>query len=454
MTRIVNRTKTTLPPLYCYYGDDFTGSTDVLDCLASSGVNSVLFLQRPSPEMLRRFADCQAVGIAGDSRSRTAEEMDATLPEIFSWIKQLGAPVSHYKVCSTFDSSPDRGSIGRAMEIGRAIFAAPLLPLVVAAPHLGRYVAFGNLFAESEGTVFRIDRHPTMHCHPVTPMTEADLRLHLAKQTSLRVALLDLTKLRGKSAGQALESLLANGADAVLLDGDDPVTLNEAGRLVWHHANRQQLFAVGSSGLTSSLIPQWRAAGLLQAIETDAAYSERPGPVEVMLVMSGSCSPVTERQIQWALEQGYAGIRLDAEELTGSIDDADVMQAHIALAVDHLLAKRSVVMYSAMGPLESGSAVHGRELGAAVGSILREIVKRSGIRRAMIAGGDTSSHAVAQLGLQALTWAGPLEPGAPLCRAHAADDSLDGLELVLKGGQVGRQDFFERARLGTVPRPA
>ena len=166
--------------LYCYYGDDFTGSTDVLEQLAVNGVSSVLFLTTPTPAQLARFAHCQAIGFAGDARSRTPEWMSAHLPAVFTRMRELAPAIVHYKVCSTFDSAPHRGSIGRALEIGRVVFSTDTVPIGVAAPHLGRFVVFGNLFAAAGGEVYRIDRHPTMAHHPATPMHEADLRLHLS----------------------------------------------------------------------------------------------------------------------------------------------------------------------------------------------------------------------------------------------------------------------------------
>ncbi len=437
-----------MPPFYCYYGDDFTGSTDVLDGLASNGVSAVLFLGMPSPELVARFAGCQALGIAGNSRSQTPEWMDAHLPRIFDLLKSFGAPVAHYKVCSTFDSSPERGSIGRAMEIGSRIFGAPFVPIVVGAPHLGRYVVFGNLFAAANGVVYRIDRHPTMRSHPVTPMAEADLRLHLAQQSALKVGLLDLRVLCDGDAYAELQSLLTGGADAVLLDGVDQASIEEAGQLIWQQASLQPLFAIGSSGLTSSLIPQWRAAGLLrETVDGDEAQDERPGVVDAILVASGSCSPVTAGQIQWAMRNGFAAIKMDAVTLAAGADEA-VARQYVSMAAGHLLQGRSVVLYSALGPLEAGTEVHGEEFGAALGKVLREVVRISGVRRMVIAGGDTSSHAAPRLGLDALTWAGAIAPGAPLCRAHAEEAFLDGMEIVLKGGQVGSDDFFERVRLG------
>src|ERR1700756_3224139 len=96
--------------LYAFYGDDFTGSTDALEALAADGVRSALFLSPESLAHLERFPGLQAIGLAGDSRSRTPEWMDARLPEIFRRLQAFGAPVTHYKVCSTFDSSPERGS--------------------------------------------------------------------------------------------------------------------------------------------------------------------------------------------------------------------------------------------------------------------------------------------------------------------------------------------------------
>src|ERR1700678_1100076 len=120
-----------MPPLYCYYGDDFTGSTDVLEQLAANGVQTVLFLAMPTPAQLARFAGCQAIGFAGDARSQSPGWMSAHLPAIFTRMRELGPAIVHYKVCSTFDSAPHRGSIGRALEIGRDIFATETVPIVV-----------------------------------------------------------------------------------------------------------------------------------------------------------------------------------------------------------------------------------------------------------------------------------------------------------------------------------
>ena len=100
--------------LLAYYGDDFTGSTDVMEALATHGIDTVLFTRLPGPEEFAPFASYPAMGLAGTSRSETPAWMSERLPPIFAWLKSLDARVCHYKVCSTFDSSPAIGSIGRA----------------------------------------------------------------------------------------------------------------------------------------------------------------------------------------------------------------------------------------------------------------------------------------------------------------------------------------------------
>src|SRR3569833_76916 len=158
--------------LLAYYGDDFTGSTDALEFLSRAGIKTILFIEPPTPAMLAGYQDLQAIGVAGMTRAMPHAEMEMTLLPAFEALKALGAPHVHYKVCSTFDSSPQIGSIGKAIDVGAEVFDAPFIPLLVAAPALGRYCLFGNLFARmgigSEGEIFRLDRHPSMAHHPVT----------------------------------------------------------------------------------------------------------------------------------------------------------------------------------------------------------------------------------------------------------------------------------------------
>jgi len=422
--------------LFCYYGDDFTGSTDALEALASNGVETVLFLDPPSDEMLARFPEARAIGVAGESRSRDPEWMSAHLAPIFTRLAELRAGICQYKVCSTFDSSPSVGSIGRALEIGQDVFGVPWVPLVVAAPHLGRYVLFGNLFATGGGAVHRIDRHPTMRCHPVTPMDEADLRVHLGRQTARRLELLDVLALTSDDPEKKLDALLRANPAAVLFDGLDERTQRATGRLLWDLRPAQHAFAVGSSGLIQALAYCWRERGEIP--EAGAAQQGAAGAVDRLAVISGSCAPATEGQIRWAARNGYADIRVSLAGCDAS--------AYLDAALAALSRGQSVVLYTALGASDRAAGEGGQKLGRKLGALLRDLLLRSSVRRAVVAGGDTSSHAVRQLGIAALTFAGLTVPGAPLCRCHAPQHALEGLELVLKGGQIGPENFFEMVR--------
>ena len=414
-------------PLFSYYGDDFTGSTDALEALATQGIPTALFLGIPGDEVLARFRSYRAIGLAGPSRSRSPQWMSEYLPGAFRWLQSQGAPICQYKVCSTFDSSPEIGSIGRALEIGQDVFRTPCVPVVVAAPHLGRYVAFSHLFAASSDGVHRIDRHPTMSRHPITPMTESDLRIHLSRQTSRPLFAIGLTMLDAPETEERLKQIPCG---AVIFDGIDPASMRQVGRLVW---DLGATFVIGSSGFTYALVEHWRHDGLLPP----APVLPLAGQVDRVVAISGSCSPVTERQIRTVLRNGFAGIRLDPS-------NEDRAPA-VAQALEHLQHGQSVVLYSALGTDGVNDGIDRERLATNMGALLKDVLRRSGVKRSVVAGGDTASHAGRQLGVHALTFAAPMAPGAPLCRAHTDDRELQGLELVFKGGQVGRDDFFESA---------
>ena len=257
--------------LLAYYGDDFTGSTDVMESLARAGLRTVLFLRPPTPKQLAQFPGLRAFGIAGGSRTMSPAQMQRELPPAFRALKASGAAFIHYKTCSTFDSSPTVGSIGKAIEMGRRVFGSGVTPLVVGVPVLGRHVVFGNLFARSglDAEPVRLDRHPTMSRHPVTPMDEADIRLHLARQTRLRVELVDVLKL---AAARTARPNLVKIADAkpslpiVLFDTLTEADLPVIGRLIASHRPAAgQIFCAGSSGVEYALVAHWRETGNLAA---------------------------------------------------------------------------------------------------------------------------------------------------------------------------------------------
>ncbi|RWC06244.1 four-carbon acid sugar kinase family protein [Mesorhizobium sp.] len=437
--------------LLSYYGDDLTGSTDVMEALELGGVPTVLFMRQPDEAMLSQFGHCRAIGLAGTSRSETPQWMDMHLKRAFAWLKTLNAEICHYKVCSTFDSSPTIGSIGRAIEIGRSVFSQESVPLVVGAPQLKRYTAFGHLFAAYREQYFRIDRHPVMSRHPTTPMDESDLLIHLSRQTDLTSGLVDLATLQSASRSKAFDRLTEDGTNIVLLDVDSLESQALAGKEIWRVRRPGGTFVVGSSGIEYALLTEWAAN---RTVRAEPGFSP-PGAADRIAVVSGSCSPTTERQIRHALTDGFDGVAVDPVELVSEAS-SDAIARAAASGRASLEAGRSVVLYTALGPAaDRGAEIDRQEgarhkLGRGLGELLRELTIEQELQRVVIAGGDTSSHALGQMGVDALTVRMPLpaSPGSPLCVAHSRVKAIDGLEIALKGGQVGTDRYFCAIRDG------
>ncbi len=443
--------------LLAYYGDDFTGSTDAMEAMSAAGVPTVLFLAPPTPGMLRHFPGVRCVGLAGSSRGRSPAWMDAELPGAFASLKALGAPILHYKICSTFDSSPATGSIGRAIDLGVRQMPARWSPMIVGAPRLGRYQVFGNLFAAVDGVGYRLDRHPTMSRHPVTPMHEADLRLHLSAQTPRRTELIDMLQLRQRQGGARLDGLLSDDPPVVLLDVLDEDTLLEAGRLLWERRG-EGVFSASSSGLQYALAAYWRSLGWLPS----AAPLPAAGAVPVIAAVSGSCSPVTAGQIRWARANGFHTERLQlAPALRPDTAEAEIERC-VRAAAQALGNGRSALVYSAEGPddpsvtgFDTMAAAAGldrapaaRRVGATLADVMRRLLDRVDLQRVVVAGGDSSGEVASALDIAALQVMAGIAPGAPLCRAWSSQARRNGLEIVLKGGQIGSASFFGAVREG------
>ncbi len=442
--------------LLTYYGDDFTGSTDALEQLTLAGIRTALFIAPPTPAQLKKFPGLQAIGVAGKTRSLAPDALERELKPALLALKKLGARHVHYKVCSTFDSSPTIGSIGRVMDVAAKIFPAQFIPLLVAAPALGRYTIFGNHFARygigSAGAIHRLDQHPSISQHPVTPMTEADLRKHLAQQTKKKIALFDILQLAlpAKKIRAAFARLLAEKPDAVLFDAFTAEHLARIGGLIDGFASaKRPFFSVGSSGIETALAAHWTGGDALPCVRADRQVS----PTKQILIGSGSCSPVTSGQIAWALKNNFAEVALDAAALAGGKTSANEIKRATDVAAAWLNASRSVIVHTTKSGSDKRIATKlsgdtATILGTALGKVLRGALEQSKVRRVCIAGGDTASFAARALGIKALEMIAPLTPGAPLCRVFAPGSPADNCEIVFKGGQVGAENYFETVKNG------
>jgi uncharacterized protein YgbK (DUF1537 family) len=429
--------------LLAFYGDDFTGSTDALEFMTRAGAKTALFIEPPTAEQLKKYPGLNAFGVAGKTRAMPPAEMEQTLLLAFEKLKQTGARHVHYKVCSTFDSSPTTGSIGKALDTGVTVFKNKCVPLLVAAPVLGRYCMFGNLFARmgigSNGKIYRLDRHPSMSKHPVTPADESDLRLHLGKQTAKKTGLIDILHVSGGKDMLRNEwaQVVEQGFDVALFDALYQEQLLAIGELIDEQANTGTLFSVGSSGIEMALGQFWNSTNLLQPV----AEWKHPGKAEPLLVIAGSCSPVAAGQIIYAKSKGFEELLLDAPAVCNN--DVHPVQAVIDKAIDLLNKGKHVIIHTGGAGQHQAVNLPADKLGGALGAIARESASRSALKRIVIAGGDTSSYAARAMGIEAVEMIAPLVPGAPLCKATAPGSPVNGLEVNFKGGQVGGENYFE-----------
>lgn len=449
-----------------FFGDDFTGSTDAMETLEEMGLSTILFTDVPTIAQLQAFGDKQAIGIAGMTRTLPTDEIEGQLKKVFDLFSTMSVKHIHYKVCSTFDSSPTVGSIGKAIDVGAAAFSTQLIPLVVGAPYLGRFCAFGNLFARmgtgSAGEVFRLDRHPSMAKHPVTPAEESDLRRHLAQQTQKKIGLVDVTQLDRSDARDIVREIEGEQAEVLLFDTLTEQHLERIGEVLdglstLHHP----LFSVGSSAVSKALCAAWKKTGALSPRTEWSAIK----PAKPLLVLSGSGSVVTGKQIDYAIENGFKGVAIDGETLAANPDQYDLSTV-AAEVLRYLREGKSVVVHTSIGPddprmakvrhvlQQRGLSAQGINAYTATlyGRLLAQIAdlvaQSFALERLVIAGGDTSSLFARHLGIEAVEMVAPVVPGAPLCYIHAQKPHIDGMTINFKGGQVGSLDYFLRMERG------
>ncbi|MBI1301574.1 MAG: hypothetical protein GC137_07945 [Alphaproteobacteria bacterium] len=451
------------PILLGFYGDDFTGSSDAMEVLSLMGIPTILFLKAPTKDEVVNFKFAyvdssthayMAYGIAGVARSLNPEDMAAELHPVFRKMSQVPSRFIHYKICSTLDSSPEIGNIGVAMEVAESYFSVDFIPLILGFPYLNRFVAFGHLFAKIGAVTYRLDRHPVMARHPITPMKESDVRLHLGKQTERRMELVDLLQLA------ALESLTPErllsqgketpdqGAPIILFDTTDNSHLVPIGKWLDAHCSERHQLLLGSSAMEYALG---------QCYGTEKKVSREAIPVTPTLVVAGSCAQTTADQIRHAEKIGFFLIRIHVAALFQQESYQIEITRVVELAIKSLCAERNTLIYSALGPedpevkwtLASESAkAQPAKIATSQAEITSQIIQTFPLKRLVTAGGDTSGYILQSLDITALEFVNVLAPGAPLCLAHGTNPKTAGMEIAIKGGQNGTFRYFEFAQKG------
>ncbi|MGR9242415.1 3-oxo-tetronate kinase (plasmid) [Rhizobium leguminosarum] len=412
--------------------DDYTGASDLANTLTKNGLRTVQTVGIPDPSLA--LPDVDAVVVSLKIRSVPASDAVAAAASAERWLRQRGAGHVLYKICSTFDST-DAGNIGPVTEALSEAAGGGSVLVTPAFPETGRTVYLGHLFIGGQP----LNESP-LKDHPLNPMHDANLVRVLTRQSRNAVGLIDLTTIAaGPGAVKAkLDALRAAGVTAVIADAIFERDLETLGEVAL-----KTPVSTGASGLGLGLARALVRSGRISSGGATTADAIRPvGGLSA--IVAGSCSKATLHQLDIA-ERSMPVLRLDPERLLAGPDE---IAAAISWAGDRISAGPVVIAASAapetVSRLQSlyGREASGHAIETATSIIAAELVGR-GVRRLVVAGGETSGAAVDRLAIPAFLIGPEIAPGVPVLRTvgNAQGDML----LALKSGNFGGEDFFTAA---------
>lgn len=403
--------------------DDFTGASDLANTLARGGMATTQFVGVPdrSPS-----ASCEAGVVALKTRSIGAADAVQQSLATLDWLKAAGCRQFIFKYCSTFDSTP-KGNIGPVAEALLEALDVPYAVVCPAFPENGRRVFMGHLFVHD-----RLLSESGMESHPITPMTDPDIRRWLARQTKVPVGHVPLSAVR--KGDEALAATLAAeggaGRRLVVVDAVEDSDLLTIGR-----ASREAVLVTGGSGIALGLPENFRGQRM-------PARSEPAGVAGPGCVLSGSCSTMSRRQVA-AYEASHPVLQVDPAALIDGTMNAD-------RALQWLSGQtRLTPMISTTADPAVVSELQkrlGREpVASAVEAFFAAVARGAadaGIRRILVGGGETSGAVVSALAIDALEVGAEIDPGVPTLFAERGGERLG---LVLKSGNFGDENFYTKA---------
>ena len=406
--------------------DDFTGATDLANNLVRAGMRVVQAIGVPEGPV----PDADAVVVALKSRTIPAADAVAQALAALRWLRAQGARQFYFKVCSTFDSTA-QGNIGPVAEALLQELGSSFCCVTPAFPENARTVYKGHLFV---GDVLLSDSG--MRKHPLTPMTDANLVRVMQAQSQGKVGLVEHRVVRGGAAPihARLRQLQDEGYRFAIVDALDNEDLMHLGRAI-----ADMPLVVAGSGV---------AIGLPQnhGLSPSAGAAALPPAQGAAAVVSGSCSVATNQQVADFLRRGLPALAIDPLQIAAG---RDLVSEALAWA-EPRLGTQPVLVYSSAPP-ESVKAVQqqlgvgdaGEMVEKTLAAIAKGLVER-GVRRLIVAGGETSGAAVQALGVQQMRIGPQIDPGVPWCHAEAqaCDRSV---HLALKSGNFGSTDFFTKA---------
>jgi 3-dehydrotetronate 4-kinase len=408
--------------------DDFTGATDLASMLVRGGMRTVQLIGVPHDADQPPDADAVIVAL----KSRTAPVRDAVKESLsaLDWLVHGGCRQFFFKYCSTFDST-DAGNIGPVADALLSALNADFALACPAFPANARSVFQGHLFVASA-----LLNESGMEHHPLTPMTDANLVRVLSRQTDGKVGLVSyaLVEQGANAVREAMDVLHRQGHRYAIVDAVSDAHLLAIGKAAADHA-----LITGGSGVAMGLPENFRRQGLLEQRDATAL----PSVEGHAAVLAGSCSRATLGQLDAARERVPV---LQLDPLT--MPDAERMSAAARdWASDKLGAKPIVIAASApsdkVAELQKrlGRDAAGALIEQTMAHIAEDLVAR-GVRRLVVAGGETAGAVVFRLGVRSLRIGGEIDPGVPWTYAEGGATPL---LLALKSGNFGSHDFFLKA---------
>lgn len=407
--------------------DDFTGATDLANTLVKAGMRTVQLLGVPRANLTLPDADCVIVALK--SRSNPATEAVAMSLGALDWLRKQGARQYYFKYCSTFDST-DKGNIGPVADALLDALGAEFTVFNPSFPTNKRTVYKGYLFVGDE-----LLSESGMRNHPLTPMTDPSLVRVLQRQTKHKVGLVQYsTVVKGAAAIRAaFGELRKQGIRHAVLD-----SITDEHLMTLGEACADMKLVTGGSGMAMGLPANFVRQGLMKTGQS-AKLPKVGGPA---VVIAGSCSVATQGQVA-LMKKDHDAFELDPIAIASG---SDVAQEALDWAGGRLSGK-PVLIYSTATP-EQVKAVQeklGREhAGTMVEETMGKIAKglvAKGVRRLVVAGGETSGAVVGALGVEGLAIGPEIDPGVP----WTVSIGEPSLALALKSGNFGTPDFFTKA---------
>ena len=407
--------------------DDFTGATDLANTLVKAGMRTIQLLGVPRKGLQVPEADC--VIIALKSRSNSAAEAVTMSLAAMGWLRGQNAKQLYFKYCSTFDST-DQGNIGPVADAMLDALGADFTVFNPSFPTNKRTVYKGYLFVGDE-----LLSESGMRHHPLTPMTDPSLVRVLQRQTRHKVGLVQYpTVVKGAAAIRgAFDDLRKQGVRHAVLDSitdDHLMSLGEA--------CADMKLVTGGSGMAMGLPANFIRKGLMKA----GQLAELPKVTGSTVVIAGSCSVATQGQVA-LMKKDHDAFELDPMAIASA---RDVAQDALNWAAKRL-SEKPILIYSTATPEQVKSVQEklGREhAGSLVEETMGKIAKglvAHGVRRLLVAGGETSGAVVGALGVEGLAIGPEIDPGVPWTFSIGQPS----LALALKSGNFGTPDFFTKA---------